>query len=62
MEYDENIIYKVEPDKVLSDMGMDLALEMLDEMLLIRHFETRGEQSYWTISHLSTDPYWNTKK
>lgn len=59
MEYDENIIYKVEPDKVLSDMGMDLALEMLDEMLLIRHFETRGEQSYqmgkvWGFYHSYT--------
>jgi pyruvate dehydrogenase E1 component alpha subunit len=44
--YQENLLYKAEPLEVLADIGMSLSLEMLDEMLLIRHFETRGEQAY----------------
>ncbi len=44
--YDQVDIYKADTAKVIADMGMELSLKMLDQMLLIRHFETRGEQSY----------------
>ncbi|MCH9620687.1 MAG: Acetoin:2,6-dichlorophenolindophenol oxidoreductase subunit alpha [Chlamydiia bacterium] len=44
--YDQIEFYKADAKSVIADMGQDLALSMLDEMLLIRHFETRGEQSY----------------
>jgi pyruvate dehydrogenase E1 component alpha subunit len=46
--YHPSLLYKVEPLEVLSEMGMELSLQMLDEMLLIRHFEARGEQAYQT--------------
>ncbi|MBM3193754.1 MAG: pyruvate dehydrogenase (acetyl-transferring) E1 component subunit alpha [Chlamydiae bacterium] len=37
---------KGDPEKVFGYLGKDLALEVLDEMLLIRNFEQRGEQAY----------------
>lgn len=33
-------------DKVLASLGKKKALEILDDMLTIRHFEQRGEQAY----------------
>ncbi len=39
-------LYKSDILSVVAEMGIELCLKMLDEMLLIRHFETRGEQSY----------------
>ena len=44
--YKDELFYKADAAAVVADMGMDLALEMLNKMLLIRHFETRGEQNY----------------
>jgi len=44
--YSQLQLYKADTKKVIADMGNELALSMLDQMLLIRHFETRGEQSY----------------
>ena len=44
--YKPEQIYKADTKSVIADMGPELALKMLDQMLLIRHFETRGEQSY----------------
>lgn len=46
--YDQSIIYQSDTRSVIKDLGIDLSLEMLDWMLLIRHFESRGEQSYLT--------------
>lgn len=43
IEYD---FTKGDADKVLSLLGKEKALSVLDEMLLIRNFEQRGEQAY----------------
>ncbi len=40
------IFSKGDPDKVLTVLGKERALAALDEMLLIRNFEQRGEQAY----------------
>ena len=37
---------KGDPEKVLALLGKEKALAALDEMLLIRNFEQRGEQAY----------------
>ncbi|MCH9616842.1 MAG: Acetoin:2,6-dichlorophenolindophenol oxidoreductase subunit alpha [Chlamydiia bacterium] len=57
--YTSALLYKADPRAVIADIGIDLALEMLDQMLLIRHFEARGEQSYqqgkvWGFYHAYT--------
>lgn len=39
-------LFQADVDAFLEEIGAEKALEMLDEMLLIRHFEQRGEQSY----------------
>ncbi len=38
--------FKGDPEKILSSLGKESALTILDEMLLIRNFEQRGEQAY----------------
>lgn len=57
--YRQVSLYKADTRAVIADMGIDLALEMLDQMLLIRHFESRGEQNYqmgkvWGFYHAYT--------
>lgn len=57
--YSQVELYKSDRKSVIAEIGNDLALQMLDEMLLIRHFETRGEQSYqqgkvWGFYHAYT--------
>ena len=37
---------KGDPEKILDQLGKDNALMALDEMILIRNFEQRGEQAY----------------
>ena len=37
---------KSDPAKVIAELGRENALKALDEMLLIRNFEQRGEQAY----------------
>ena len=46
--YSQVKLYKGDTKSIIAEMGQELALKMLDEMLLIRHFETRGEQGYTT--------------
>lgn len=38
--------FKGDPDKILTALGKKASLEILEKMLLIRHFEVRGEQAY----------------
>ncbi len=57
--YKQEDFYRADAAKVVSELGLDTALAMLDEMLLIRHFEARGEQSYqmgkvWGLYHAYT--------
>ena len=57
--YKEKDFFRADPAKVIAELGLDQALTMLDEMLLVRHFEARGEQSYqqgkvWGFYHAYT--------
>lgn len=45
--------------KILQEIGKEMALKMLEEMLVIRHFEARGQQAYqmgkvWGFYHAYT--------